>query len=235
MVYNGTGGGLFMGMLLGVMLPIFAACILMGGSIVVGQQMHGDAGQAISTLGALVGGLALFAVILIGTNKMIGLYWDNVIIEGKRCQYHGTVGGLLGAMIVPYLLTSITLGIYSPWFYKRMKEFVYANLDVGGERLEFRGDAADLLGKLLVGLCIIVFGLFVVVGPIIGGAWLVNEFSAWEWNNTSISGRPFRYQSSLGEALVIHILVGLLSGCTFYVGFPWAKVMFWDFEAKHIS
>jgi len=145
------------------------------------------------------------------------------------------VGGLLGAMIVPYILTAITCGIYFPWFYKRSKEFVYANLDVGGERLEFRGEPTDLLGKFLVMLVIVILGSFVVVGPLLGGAWFANELSTWEWNNTSISGRPFRYQASLGEVLVNQLLFGLLAACTAYIGLPWAMVMRWDFEAKHIS
>jgi len=73
-VYNGTGGGLFMGMLLGVMLPIFAAYALLMGSVFAGQQIRGDAGQAVSSLGALVGLVALIVVGLIASNKMIGLY-----------------------------------------------------------------------------------------------------------------------------------------------------------------
>ncbi len=70
---------------------------------------------------------------------------------------------------------------------------------------------------------------------ILGGAWFANELSAWEWNSTTISGRPFRYQATLGEVLVNQILVGLLAGCTMYIGLPWAMVMRWDFEAKHIA
>ena len=234
-VYNGTGGGLFMGILVGVLLPIFVAYALLFGSVMVGQQVRGDAGQAISALGSLVGGLALLVVMLIAANKMIGLYWDNVVIEGKRCQYRGTVGGLVGALIVPYILTGITFGIYFPWLYAKMKEFVFANVDVGGERLVFNGNPSDLLGKFLIMLAIVIFGSIVVVGPILGGAWFANELSAWEWNSTTISGRPFRYQATLGEVLVNQILVGLLAGCTMYIGLPWAMVMRWDFEAKHIA
>ncbi|MBL8603337.1 MAG: DUF898 family protein [Myxococcales bacterium] len=234
--YTGTGGALAMGMIVGVILPILVAYMILGGAVFAGQQMRGDAGQAISALGGLVGGVAILVLGLIGANKMIGFYWDNLTIEGKRCQYRGTVGGLVGAMIVPYILTALTLGIYTPWLFAKLKHFIYENVDVGGERLQFSGNPGDLLGLVVIYIVIVVVGAFLGGIPtILALPWIMNKFSEWEWNNSSISGRAFRYQSEFGDRLVNILVSGLLAGCTLYIGLPWSMVMQWDYEAKHIS
>lgn len=234
--FNGTGGGIAMAVLLGVVVPFVVAFGIFGAGIGIGSSMRGDAGQAISALSAIVGGIAILAVSIIATNKMIGLYWDNMSIEGKRCQYHGTVGGLIGAMIVPYLLIGLTFGIYTPWAYAKLKQHIYANVDVGGERLQFNGNPGDIISLVLIYIVVSVVGSFLAGLPtLLILPWIMNKFSEWEWNNTTLSGRGFRYESDYGGRFANLFVSGLLMIFTLYFGMPWAIAMQWDYEAKHIS
>jgi len=234
-VYQGTGGGLAVAMLVSVLLPMFGAYAIIGTGAFVGQSMRGDAGQAVSAIFSLVGLVAMVFASLFAANKMIGFYWDNLVVEGRRCQYRGTAGALFKAMILPYFLTIITVGIYTPWLVKRMREYVYEHVDVGGERLQFSGNAGDLLVKFLIFLAIYLVGSIVVVGPFIALPWFINELHKWTWDNTSLGGRPFRFEATLVDTLVNMLLSGLMMLCTLYIGMPWGMVMQWDYEAKHVS
>jgi hypothetical protein len=234
-VYQGTGGGLAVGMLVSVLLPVFGAYAILGTGAAISGNMRGDAGQAIGGLFAVVGFIAFIFAGLFAANKMIGFYWDNLVIEGRRCQYRGTMGALFKAMILPYFLTIITVGIYTPWLIKRMREYVYENVDVGGERLQFSGNPGDLFVKVLIFLAIYIVGSFVIVGPFIALPWFINEMHKWNWDNTSLGGRPFRFEATLVDTLVNLLLSGLMMACTLYIGMPWGMVMQWDYEAKHIS
>jgi hypothetical protein len=234
-VFQGTGGNLAVAMIVGVLLPVIGATLVVGMGAGVSANMHSDAGRMVGGFFSLLGLFAMLFAGLFAANKMIGLYWSNLVIEGRRCQYHGTAGSLFTSMIGPYLLTMVTFGIYTPWLMKRWKEYVYSNLDVGGERLVFNGNAGDLLVKFLIFLAIYIVGSFVVVGPLIALPWFMNEMNKWGWDNTSLGGRPFRFEASLVDTLVNVLLSGLLMVCTVYFGMPWAMAMQWDYEAKHVS
>nr|MBK7067040.1 DUF898 family protein [Deltaproteobacteria bacterium] len=55
------------------------------------------------------------------------------------------------------------------------------------------------------------------------------------WNNTSISGRGFRFQKDPGSFFGMWLLNLVLRGCTGGLYMPWALSSEWDWEAKHIS
>jgi uncharacterized membrane protein YjgN (DUF898 family) len=222
-------------MLLSVLLPMLGAYAVFGVGAGIGANMRDGAGQVLSAILMFFGAIALIMAGLFVANKMIGFYWDNLVIEGRRCRYRGTTGSLFKAMIGPYLLTLITFGIYTPWLVKRFKEYCYEFIDVGGERLQFNGNAGDLLVKFLIFLAIYVVGSIVIVGPFIAIPWFLNELYKWSWGGTSLGGRPFRFEATLVDTLVNILLSGLLMACTLYLGTPWAMVMQWDYEAKHVS
>ena len=51
--------------------------------------------------------------------------WDasHTVIEGKRLKFDGTGGQLFGHWIKWFLLTIITLGIYSFWLIIKLKQW----------------------------------------------------------------------------------------------------------------
>jgi uncharacterized membrane protein YjgN (DUF898 family) len=55
---------------------------------------------------------------------------DNAIIGGKRYRFKGTAGGLFGRWIIWFLLSIITLGIYSFWSIRNQIRWVIENIEM---------------------------------------------------------------------------------------------------------
>jgi uncharacterized membrane protein YjgN (DUF898 family) len=55
---------------------------------------------------------------------------NNAVIGGKRYRFNGTAGGLFGRWIIWFLLSIITLGIYSFWSTRNQIRWVVENLEV---------------------------------------------------------------------------------------------------------
>ena len=235
--YLGTGGSLFGVYLMAVLLPIIAVEVVGFGLIggIAAATRDSATGQP-STVGSLVSGLiglvlapAFIYIAIRGANALLGYYWANVSIEGKRCTYQGTPGALFGAVFVPLLLLYCTFGIYTPWFLCKMKNYVYSQVDVQGERLQYNGDGGSLLGVWLLGSILtgITCGIYF--------PWYHNNLLEYEWNNTAISGRPFRFQKDPGGFFGMWLLNMVLTMCTGGIYAPWAMSNTWDWEAKHVS
>ncbi len=234
--YGGAGGSLFAVYLVSVMLPLMGVyiggAVCMGGVMAATRDSSGQpSGAGIALMGVL--GLALFAGLLMaglhGATKMLQYYWSNVTIEGKRCTYHGTAGGLFGVIIVPLLLVYCTMGIYSPWFACKLHHWILSQVDVQGERLQFTGEGGGLLGIWLIGSILtgLTFGIYF--------PWYHNNLLEYYWNNTSISGRGFRFQKDPGGFFGMWLLNTVLIMCTGGIYTPWAMSNQWDWEAKHIG
>ena len=55
---------------------------------------------------------------------------DNSVIGGKHYVFKGTAGGLFGRWIVWFLLTIVTIGIYSFWSTRNQIRWVVENIAV---------------------------------------------------------------------------------------------------------
>jgi uncharacterized membrane protein YjgN (DUF898 family) len=55
---------------------------------------------------------------------------DNAVIGGKRYRFKGTAGGLFAHWIIWFLLSIITLGIYSFWSTRNQIRWVIENIEV---------------------------------------------------------------------------------------------------------
>lgn len=235
--YTGNGGSVFAVWLMAILLPTMAAALVgfLPAAGLFFMALKGSPQHPEPTLLGLAGVLylagfvAVLGVSVVGANKMMKHYWENVTIEGKRCAYQGTVGGLVGALIVPALLTSCTLGLYSPWFACHMRRWIFSQVDVSGEHLHFNGDGGGLLGIWLLGSILtgLTFGIYF--------PWHHNNMLEYAWNNTSISGRSFRFQKDPGGFFGVWLLNLVLRMCTSGLYYPWALSNEWDWEAKHIG
>ena len=98
-----------------------------------------------------------------------------------------------------------------------------------GERLEFNGDPASLLGTYLIGM------ILVSVTAGIYFPWFMNNMYEWRWNATSISGRPFRFMKDPGGLFGQWIINAVLTMCTGGIYAPWAWCAMWDWEMRHVG
>lgn len=235
--FGGQGGALFMTYLLGVALPMFAVYAIgfgiPAGLIAATQDrvthQPADWAMFVSVPLFILGAIGLAIVGIRGANKLLGYYWDNLMIEGKRARYTGTAGELFKTIFVHYLLLICTGGLYFPWFVTSWNRWVYSKVDVGGERLEFHGEPTTLIGIWLIGsiLTSLTLGIYF--------PWYMNNLYEWRWNNTTISGRRFLFQKDPGGLFAMWIVNALLSTCTLGFYAPWAMCKQWDWESKHLS
>jgi uncharacterized membrane protein YjgN (DUF898 family) len=110
--------------------------------------------------------------------------WENAnIIEVKEGAnpysqqlgtWNGTASDVFVFGLVNGFLIAITLGIYTPWFYCKYKNWVYEHSSYQGLKYRFTGDGGDLFGKCLV------WGILSVLTLGIYSFWAFNYFKEWE-------------------------------------------------------
>ena len=236
-VFTGDGGKLLATYLLYVTAPIFAAVIVfmtlsfIGGTIDGAVRADGVIAIPFTLLGGLVLIAAYIAVPLVFMNKFFGFYYESLTLDGQRCNYVGTAGGLLKSQFLNLILMSITFGIYTPWALVNLKKWTYENVEVGGQRgrLTFDGDGGTLFGTYLLGMIL----TYCTLG--IYGAWLANDIFAFYWDNTRLDGRGFAFKKDPGGFLGTYILTMLLSYCTLGIYLPWGICNLLKWEAERVA
>jgi uncharacterized membrane protein YjgN (DUF898 family) len=103
-----------------------------------------------------------------------GLAPNEVGLDGRsgatlRLAYRGTGGDLFFVFIKNVFLTLVTLGIYSPWARTARRNYLWRQVEIDGQRLEYTGTGMELfIGYLKVAL------VYLVIGLIRGGATAVS-------------------------------------------------------------
>jgi uncharacterized membrane protein YjgN (DUF898 family) len=77
-------------------------------------------------------------------------------------SYHGDGGDLFKIFIINYVLSIITLGFYRFWGKTRIRRYVWSNVEIFGDRLEYTGTAKELLIGFLVILLLVLVPVFVL-------------------------------------------------------------------------
>ncbi|RZI96768.1 MAG: DUF898 family protein, partial [Rubrivivax sp.] len=235
--FAGDGLELFKLYLMYAVGPMLGTYLVVGGIVIVGalieQQVRTQG--IISAIATLIGVLILFpaliAILSFFAHRFTEFKVRNQRIDGQACEYRGTPGGLGKLMFVNLLLTQITFGIYGPWAYVNFKKYTYANTLVNGQpgRLTFTGNAGDLLGKYIIGtlLTYCTAGIYVF--------WFLNDMFAFEWENTQLDGRPFRFNRDPGGLFGALILNYILTLCTGGLYSPWMMCNLLKWESERVS
>lgn len=144
---------------------------------------------------------------------------------GMRPNFAGTGGELFVTYLVGGLLTSITFGIYAPWFSCKLTNYIMSNTTLsptrrGELRLEFSGTGGELFVTYLLGgfLTMITLGIY--------APWFICKLLKFFSNNTVATAPDgTRYRPSFeatGGELFVQLLVGqLLTMITFGIYAPW--------------
>jgi uncharacterized membrane protein YjgN (DUF898 family) len=96
--------------------------------------------------------------------------------QALRLAYRGTGGELFFIVIKNLFFTLVTLGIYTPWARTTKRAFLWRQIDIAGQRLEYTGTGRELFrGYLKVALAyLLLFGvpaLLQSAAPLVAGAW----------------------------------------------------------------
>ncbi|MFH1812331.1 MAG: DUF898 family protein [Pseudomonadota bacterium] len=100
--------------------------------------------------------------------------------------FSGTGGNLFVTFLVGYLLTMVTLGIYSFWFQVKMMQFMAQNTKLTVDNQALTGDFVGTGGQLFV--LSLVGGLLTSITFGIYGAWFFANLTRYQLENMQFGG-----------------------------------------------
>jgi uncharacterized membrane protein YjgN (DUF898 family) len=147
-------------------------------------------------------------------------------------EFHGTGSEYFKIWLVNFILSIVTLGIYSPWAKVRRKQYFYGSTYVQGASFEYLANPVKILkGRaIVVGLLIvqsIASDLLPIIGFILGLAiliifpWLVVRSLAFNARNSAVRNIRFGFDGTVGEAAKVYVLWPVLAALTLGILFPY--------------
>jgi uncharacterized membrane protein YjgN (DUF898 family) len=142
-----------------------------------------------------------------------------------RGDFSGTGGELLGQLLVGYLLTLITFGIYGPWFMCKFTNFIAQRVTFGPTargtvQFRFEGQGGQLFVTFLVGylLTMVTIGIYM--------PWFICKLTKFFLDNTTVTtsdGQVYnpRFQGGGGDLFVTFLVGYLLTVVTIGIYAPW--------------
>jgi uncharacterized membrane protein YjgN (DUF898 family) len=219
LAYHGTGGELFKGWLkaMGLLLVLVIA-----------------AGFVIAVVNRLVGVLLFYAVLfcglfplaLIGARKyrLSRTSW-----RGIRFSFRGEFEDFLEAFIPGVLLTTITLGVYYPFFHVNVRRFLVDHSHFGTEPFQFDGEGRDLLGPHVLAMLLtpITLGIY--------WFWYAAFRNRYYWSHTALDAGRFVSTVTGGGLLKLTLVNMLLLIVTLGIGYSWVQVRTIRYHTEHLA
>jgi uncharacterized membrane protein YjgN (DUF898 family) len=221
--FHGTGKELFIGFVKGVVVfgvPVVALSIL--------PQVYGAPDQVVNALASLLWliGLLLVPVAMVGARRyrLSRTSW-----RGIRFSFRGSIREFMGIFVGGSILTSLTLGIYYPFFVTRRQAFMVSHSYFGSRKFDFDGRGRVLLGPFLA--------MIVLFLPTLGLAWF--WFSARRYRffmeHTRFGATRFRSTVSGGGLAWLQISSFVAIIVTLGLAWPWAVVRGVRFYFRHLT
>ena len=147
-------------------------------------------------------------------------------------EFRGDTREWFGIWIVNFVLSIITIGIYSAWAKVRQKKYFYQHTYVGGRNFDYHATGIQILiGRLIVIAGLVVFtvisaipvlAIFAFLAFLFAVPWLVVRSLLFNARMSSWSNVRFGFFGSYGRAAKITILYPLLAALTLYLAAPFA-------------
>jgi uncharacterized membrane protein YjgN (DUF898 family) len=161
--------------------------------------------------------------------------------EPRSLKFHGSGGALFGILIVNFLLTVITLGIYYPWAKAKRLKFLYAETELDNSRFTFHGTGNEMFKGFIkaIGLFMLIYGVFFLlvltknpVMSMLGVLFLVSAFvllaplaihgsMRYKMSRTSWRSIHFGYRGNRKELILMYLKGTFLSIITLYIYLAW--------------
>ena len=81
---------------------------------------------------------------------------ENIPDAPKKLQFKGSGSDYFAILILNWLLTSITLGLYYPWARARTLSYIYGNTELEGSRFVFHGTGKQMFVGFIKAIILIV-------------------------------------------------------------------------------
>lgn len=156
-------------------------------------------------------------------------------VTGKReyFRFHGNGAEYFRIWIVNFLLTLLTLGIYSAWAKVRKNRYIYGNTELAGSYFDYLAEPITILrGRLIaIGLLLaLIFsqaifpllniGVLAMLGLVT--PWLVVRARMFNMRYTAYRNVRFGFEPAYGEAYSALLIWGALSIITLGMAAPFA-------------
>lgn len=157
---------------------------------------------------------------------------NDMDVPSHSFVFHGTGERYFLICVVNVLLTIITLGIYLPWALMKCKRYLYANMEVNGQRFSYGITGGNVL--LVVLFCFFYFAILMTVSadmPLIGCVltlsllvlliFMAAKGLRYQALMTSLNGVRFSFNCSMKGfwwvTFFLPILMALGMGTVFFI------------------
>jgi uncharacterized membrane protein YjgN (DUF898 family) len=210
--YHGTGKELLLGTLKAVLFFGIPFVLLQVVLPLIGRGPV--TGAATGMLSYLIL-LALLAFATVGARRyrLSRTSW-----RGVRFSFRGEVVEFIKLFLAGSLLSTITLGLYYPFFETRRYGFLTSHSYVGSQKFSFDGQGRDLFGRYLVTLLLSV--------PTLGicWVWFLARKQQYLWGHTALGAARFRSTVTGGRLFRLYLGNAILLILTLGFGWPWVVV-----------
>ena len=210
--YHGTGKELLVGFLKAVLLIGIPFVLLRLGIDLVARS---DVVRAVAGALSYVALLAFLAFATIGARRyrLSRTSW-----RGVRFSFRGQLVEFLKLFVGGSLLSTITLGLYYPFFDTRRHGFLVSHSYFGSERFSFDGQGKDLFGRFLLTILLSL--------PTLGLCWFwfLARKQRYFWDHTSFGAARFQCTVTGGRLLALNLGNALILVLTLGFGWPWVLV-----------
>lgn len=220
--FSGTGKEMFRGY---VKLLVFMGILFSLFFILVTNNMGG--------WGLLLIYLTLFLLIPLALHGSYRYRMAKTSWRGIRFGYTGNRGELFTLFIVGLFLTIITLGIYGPWFYMKLRRYIIGNIKMGDAHFSYSGNGGDFFVLNLVGYILSIFTLGIYM------FWWQRDLFRFFVNNLRMQkgDQVVRFQSTASAGdffsfIVVNLLIVIF---TLGLGIPWVIIRSLQFVTEHIQ
>ncbi len=220
--YHGTGKELLVGFLKAVTLigvPFFL--VRLGLDVMARGPIARAVSASVSYLAILV--FLAFASVGARRYRLSRTSW-----RGIRFAFRGPLVDFVKLFVAGSLLSTITLGLYYPFFDARRHGFLVSHSYFGSQRFAFDGRGKDLFGRFLlaVGLSIPTLGLCWL--------WYLARKQRYFWDHTSCGAARFRCAVTGGRLLALRLGNALLLVLTLGFAWPWVVVRNARFACRYL-
>ena len=118
-----------------------------------------------------------------------------------NCEFNGSGRDYLGLFVIHlFLLSIVTLGIYSPWAWVRLFKLKASHTLINGKEVNFSGTGLKLFGICLLN------GLFTIITLGIYSPWAICRISKWKARNTLVDGKQSDFVGTGGSLFVFYLI-----------------------------
>jgi len=161
--------------------------------------------------------------------------------EPRSLKFHGSGGALFGILIVNFLLTVVTLGLYYPWAKAKRLKYLYAETELADSRFTFHGTGNEMFKGFIkaIGIFILIYGVlflcaltgntaikivgvliffcaFIIIVPL-----AIHGSMRYRMSRTSWRSIHFGYRGNRKELIMMYLKGIFLSVITLYIYLAW--------------